>query len=68
MKPELVELQDTYNKEGYLIKRTANGVPIFVPKQDSPIVQIITPDTEWVTEKIFMSKKEFEERYHPIRE
>lgn len=60
---EKVEVIDIYNKEGYLIKKTANGVPIFIPKQDVPQVQIITPDTEWVMEKKLMSKEEFENRF-----
>lgn len=63
MKEELVEIKETWNKEGYLIKRTTNGVPFFVPKQDTPSVQIITPDTEWVQETIFMTKEEFENRF-----
>jgi len=63
MKPEYVELQDTYNKEGYLIKRSANGVPLFIPKQDAPQVQIINSDTEWVMQTTFMSKEEFKNRF-----
>lgn len=57
---EKVEVIDTYDKEGYLVKKTANGVPMFIPKQDVQQVQIITPDTEWVMEKTLMSKEEFE--------
>lgn len=58
-----IEIQDTYDGEGYWIKRSVNGFPVFVPKQHAPSVQIITPDTEYVTEKFYMSKKEFEEKY-----
>lgn len=60
---DYVEIEDTYNKEGFLIKRKANNVPVFVPKELVPRVQIITPDTEWVTEKIFMTAEEFKNRF-----
>jgi hypothetical protein len=65
MKPELVEIVDTYDKEGYWIKRTINDVPVFIPKQDSPIIQIWypDPDIEWVMEKRLMTKEEFKERF-----
>lgn len=58
-----VEVIDTYDKEGYLVKRTGNGVPMFIPEQTHPSVQIITPDTEWVMQKMFMSKEEFANRF-----
>lgn len=63
----VVEIIDTYNKEGYLTKRTCNNVPVFVPKQYIPSVQIIHPDTEWITEKLYMTKKEFSERFGEIK-
>lgn len=63
MKTEHVEIVDTYNKEGYLIKRRCNNVPFFVPKQDAPMVQIINQDTEWVTEKFFVTPEEFKNRF-----
>ena len=65
-KKQMVEVQDTYNKEGFLIKRTANGIPLFVPKEITPRVQIINLDTEWVMKKQFMTKKEFNETYKNI--
>ncbi len=63
MEEEMVTMIDTYNKEGYLIKRTANDIPMFIPKQDVPLVQIITPDTEWIQERIFMTKEEFTNKF-----
>ncbi len=63
MKESMIEILDTYDREGFLIKRTANGVPMFIPKQDVPMVQIITPDTEWVMQKKFMSEEEFKNRF-----
>lgn len=58
-----VEIVDTYNGEGYLVKRTANGLPLFIPKELASRIQIITPDTEWVTQKILMTKEEFDLTY-----
>lgn len=58
-----VEVEDTYNKEGFLVKRKANNVPIFIPKELVPRVQILTPDTEWITQKVFMTKEEFKEKF-----
>ena len=63
MKKEDIELIDTYNSEGYLIKRTANGVPMFIPQQDVLSVQIITPDTEWIMQKKFLTVEEFKNNY-----
>jgi hypothetical protein len=57
--PEKIEVIDTYNKEGYWIKRSVNGVPVFVPKQDAPRVHIINQDTEWVMEKFWMTPEEY---------
>jgi len=38
-------------------------VPLFIPKQDAPQVQIINSDTEWVMQNTFMSKEEFKNRF-----
>jgi antitoxin (DNA-binding transcriptional repressor) of toxin-antitoxin stability system len=56
---DYIEIVDTYNKEGYLIKRMANGVPVFIPKQDTPMVQIINQDTEWVSQTKYLTKEEW---------
>lgn len=60
MKKEFVEIKEIYNREGYLIKRTANDIPIFIPQQYAPMVKIITPDTEWIMQKKLMTRKQFE--------
>jgi hypothetical protein len=38
--PKEVEVIDIYNKDGYLIKKTANGVSLPIPQQDVPVVNI----------------------------
>lgn len=55
---DLVEVEETYNKEGFLVKITANGIPLHIPKQDFPRVKINMQNVEWVTEKVFMTKEE----------
>jgi hypothetical protein len=60
---DYIETVDTYNKEGYLIKRMANGVPVFIPKQDTPMVQIINQDTEWVSQTKYLTKEEYKHYY-----
>lgn len=61
MKEELIEVIDTYDKEGYLVKKTANGSPIFIPKKLTPDIQIFDQDTEWVIKKVFMTAREHQE-------
>jgi hypothetical protein len=58
-----VEIEDTYNKDGYWIKSSANGIPLFIPEQDKPSVQIVDFDLrncEWIMTKKTMTKEEFE--------
>lgn len=63
MKGNTIEVIDTYDSEGYLVKKTANGMPMFIPKGLAPQIQIIDKDTEWVMQKSLMTKEEFKEKY-----
>lgn len=63
---DMVECVSYYDKEGYLVKRSYNSVPIFIPKELAPQVQIIDKNTEWVTETFYMTKEEFNEVYKPV--
>lgn len=67
MKPRsIVEIESTYNREGYLVKRSYNGTPVFIPKQDHPMVQIVNFDTEYVTEIKYMSREEFDLKFKDL--
>jgi hypothetical protein len=43
---ETIEVENTYNKDGVWIKSTANGVPLFIPEQTSPSIQILDIDIQ----------------------
>lgn len=62
----IVQIENVYNREGYLVKRSYNGCPVFVPKQDHPMVQIVNFDTEYVTEIKYMTRKEFDLRFKDL--
>jgi len=63
MKEEMIEVVDEYNKEGFLVKKTFNGIPFPIPKDVAPQVQFINLDTEWVVEKFYMTKEEVKEKF-----
>ncbi len=63
MEKETVEIKETYDKDGFLIKLEANGLPIFVPKQDFPTIKINIQDVEWISEKKTMTPEEFKNFY-----
>ena len=62
MENQIVEVERTYNKEGFLVKLTANGVPVFIPKQDMPSIKINWRDVEWVSETTHMTREEAVQR------
>ena len=57
-KQDKIKIVDTYDKEGFWIKRTIDNVPVFVPKQEVPSVAILDKNVEWITEKFYMSPAE----------
>ena len=63
-----VKIESTYNKEGYLVKKTINNIPVFIPKELAPQIQIVDIDTAWVIEQTFMTEKEFKEKFKNCEE
>jgi hypothetical protein len=67
----MLEVIDTYNKEGFWIKSTVNGIPVFIPKefQETPRVCIFNPaikNCEWFMTKRLMTEEEFQNFYPDI--
>lgn len=61
-----VEIIDTYNKDGFWIKRTIDDMPVFIPEEfkEKPMVQIFDiQDCEWFMSKKTMTKEEAKQLY-----
>lgn len=61
MNEDYVTIKETYDKNGYLVKLEANDLPIHIPKENFPRINII--DIEWVQETYKMTLKEFEQKF-----
>ena len=58
---EYVEIEEYWDKEGYLIKCVVDGKQIPIPPQEHPRVVYFQPpkkDMKWLCEKRMMHKKE----------
>ena len=63
MEKDYVMVENTYDKDGYWIKSKANDIPLFIPEQEHPMIQIMDSDLrdcEWFITRKTMTKKEFE--------
>ena len=60
---DMVEIIDTYNSDGFLVKKTANGVPMHIPKEFAPRVQFMGIAPKWAMTKTMMAKEEFDKLY-----
>ena len=62
MNKPIVEIVEEYNNKGWLVKMTANGVPISLP-ENFKRVQIFDKKVEWIMEKKFVTNEEFKNKY-----
>lgn len=58
---EQVQITEYYDKNGICVKRTANGIDL--PADTEPSVQFLMQEVASVTQKSYMSKEEFNNRF-----
>ena len=66
MEADIVAIVDTYNKDGFWIKRTVNDISVFIPEQTTPSITIMDSNLkncEWFMTKKYMKKGEFDLLY-----
>ena len=61
MNEDLVTITEYFNKDGVCIKRTANGVDL--PSDTEPSVKFFMQDVENVSQKMWITKQEFKNRF-----
>ncbi len=64
-----VNIEEEYDKQGFLVRMTVNGIDLPIPVQDTPQVKIIeNSGIDWskvdsISTKKYMTREEVKERF-----